>query len=378
MRKARILQAVTSALTLGLILAPILAFTQSARAQEFPPSPATSQANEINSLFITIALIAVFVFIFVEGLLIYIVVRFRRNPKIPVGETHRGHTKAEIAWTIVPALILLFIGVASAQVLEYTDIIPGVDAATNCGPTPAASCTTVVVNLTAHQWGWTFQYPDGTTSSALNVMENKKVIIHETSIDVIHAPYIPNFYYQLDAIPGRVNTGWFQPDKVGNFPLRCATYCYSDPTQNTIGHHGMVTTISVCDPTNTSCLPYGVSHGPVATNVITTTDSQTFSPAAIIIKPGTTVTFTNPGTLVHTVTPGTPVTTGGSVCPSPAVTWPGYTHGACPAAPGDYLAHGASFTVTFSTVGNYTFFCQPHAPGMKGLIIVSNSSKAFG
>jgi heme/copper-type cytochrome/quinol oxidase subunit 2 len=349
--------------TLVLPITILLLASPIATAQQVPPAPATTQADEINSLFITILLIAVFVFVVVEALLIYMIVRFRKNRKVPVGETHRGHGRAEIAWTIVPALILLFIGVASASVMNTTDFIPvkKIDA---------------VIQLTAKQWAFTFTYPGGLVTNTLYLEANKSYEINETSLDVIHGPYIPNFYYQLDAIPGRVNTLWFTPNVVGTFVMRCATYCYSDPYSSLIGHHSMETEIVVCNPADPNCHLIPQLNAPVATNVINATDAPGFSPTTIIVKPGTTVTFRNTGTVPHTVTPGMP--NGSTTCAlATPNAWPGYTHGSCPFAPSDLLTQGQSFQVTFNTVGTYPFFCQPHAPGMHGEVIVENNKSAY-
>jgi cytochrome c oxidase subunit 2 len=82
------------------------------------------------------------------------------------------------------------------------------------------------IYVTAHQWAWQFQYPDGTRSiRELAVPVNEPVKLTMSSEDVIHSFFVPAFRVKMDVLPNRYTTLWFEATKVGEFPLYCAEYC---------------------------------------------------------------------------------------------------------------------------------------------------------
>jgi cytochrome c oxidase subunit 2 len=165
--------------------------------------------------------IAVIVFAIVEGLLIWITLRYRRratDTELPK-QTH-GSNRLEVLWTIVPTVTVtaLFIG-ALVTLNEQQE---------TSAATPA-----VIVDVTGFQWQWTFDYPDhgvsltgsGITGPHMAMPINELVRIRLHATDVIHSFYVPQFLYKLDAIPGRVNQFDVLVKEPGVYAGQCAEFC---------------------------------------------------------------------------------------------------------------------------------------------------------
>ena len=179
-----------------------------------------------NFLLVLITLITLFVL----ALLIIVVVRFnaRANP-VPSRTTH--NTLIEVAWTLIPVLILVGIAVPSFRLLfEQLDI-------------PKADLT---VKATGKQWYWSYAYPDNGkfefdsllaqdkqprllgVDNELVVPVNKVIRVQTTGADVIHSFAVPAFGIKIDAIPGRLNETWFKATKTGMFYGQCSELCGKD------------------------------------------------------------------------------------------------------------------------------------------------------
>jgi cytochrome c oxidase subunit 2 len=170
--------------------------------------------------------------LFVLALLIIVMVRFnaKSNP-VPSKTTH--NTFVEVAWTLIPILILLVIAVPSFRLLYFDRIIPDAD---------------LTIKAIGNQWYWSYEYPDadGMTFDSLMVEDaelkegqprllavdndvvvpvGKTVRVIVTATDVIHNWAIPAFGMKMDAIPGRLNEAWFRADKTGIFYGQCSELC---------------------------------------------------------------------------------------------------------------------------------------------------------
>ncbi len=168
--------------------------------------------------------------LFVLVLLVIIVVKFnsKANP-VPSKTTH--HTLIEVAWTIIPVLILVGIAVPSFRLLFLELDLPKAD---------------VTVKATGKQWYWTYSYPDNgkfefdsllaadkkprllAVDNEMVVPVNKVVRVQTTAADVIHAFAMPSFGVKIDAIPGRLNETWFKATKEGVFYGQCSELCGKD------------------------------------------------------------------------------------------------------------------------------------------------------
>jgi len=175
--------------------------------------------------------------IFVLALLLIVIRKFnaRANPA-PSRTTH--NTLIEVAWTVIPVMILVVIAIPSFRIL-FVQL-----------NTPPADLT---IKATGNQWNWTYTYPDEKiefTSIMLTDAErekqnpvpprllgvdnpivvpiNKVVRVHTTGSDVIHAFAMPAFGVKIDAIPGRLNETWFKATREGVFYGQCSELCGKD------------------------------------------------------------------------------------------------------------------------------------------------------
>jgi cytochrome c oxidase subunit 2 len=175
--------------------------------------------------------------LFVLGLLVIVMVKFnaKANP-VPSKTTH--NTLIEVAWTLIPVLILVTLVVPSFRLLFLELDVPKAD---------------LTIKATGNQWNWTYTYPDDKiefTSIMLTDEErakktpqpprllgvdnemvvpvNKVVRIQTTGADVIHSFAVPAFGIKIDAIPGRLNETWFKATKEGTYYGQCSELCGKD------------------------------------------------------------------------------------------------------------------------------------------------------
>ena len=194
------------------------------------------------SLNSTLLWVAVPITILVEGILLYTVWRFRSNDEpSPTAENRR----LEITWTVATAVILVFVGVASYQVLAHPDVTQTPETAAE-KPDDA-----VVVQLEAHQWYWNVGYPgeDVTLTNLAGTGEehtfvlpaDRPVYLEVTSADVIHALHVPGLGLKQDAMPGQTNVVRTRLTSTGEYQLYCAEYCGA-------AHAKMLATVRVVPP----------------------------------------------------------------------------------------------------------------------------------
>ncbi len=190
-------------IALGIVVANNLNLT---------PPMAASRAVQVDQLFNSLVGIAAAIFLLVEGALVYSVLRFRRR-KGHQGEgipTH-GDNQLEVAWTVVPAMIVVWVAIHSAGVLTEISTTP-----------PDA----MPVRVTAQQFVWQFEYPEyGIQSPALHVPVDRPVALELTSNDVIHSFWVPAFRLKQDAFPGRTTHNTFTAVMTGTYPVVCAELC---------------------------------------------------------------------------------------------------------------------------------------------------------
>jgi cytochrome c oxidase subunit 2 len=204
--------------------------------------PVSPPAESIRNLSVLVFAITGFIFVVVEGILIYAIVRFRRRPGAPGTEPAQvyGSKPIEIAWTAAPALVVFVLVLVSARTLWEVNVPP---------PEPHEGDNTLFVTVVGRQWWWEYQYdhyngkpiravgPDGKetdlpviTANELHVPANaggvsRKVFLTLKSADVCHSFGVPRLAGKTDLIPGRVNSMWFQTDQTGLFAGQCYEYC---------------------------------------------------------------------------------------------------------------------------------------------------------
>ena len=168
--------------------------------------------REVDGLFSLIFWLAVVVFVLVEGVLLYVIFKFRRRPDGEAKIIH-GHTGLEIAWTLAPAVILAIIAVPTVSTIWREAAEPPANA--------------LEVLVTGHQWWWEFEYPESgvRTANELHLPQGRPVVLRMTSDDVIHSFWAPQLFGKRDVILGRTTQLSFTPDSVGTFLGQCAEFC---------------------------------------------------------------------------------------------------------------------------------------------------------
>jgi cytochrome c oxidase subunit 2 len=195
----------------------------------FPPRAVTSQGRQISDLYTIIMVIAAAIFLVVESLIIWSVIRYRRRPDdegLPP-QTH-GNNIVEIIWTVIPTVIVAYMFVISMQTLGSVDAV--------------SSKPDVYIRAVAGQFQWQFDYlgPDGKTrlftesaplassGGGMHVPVGRSIQVELTSPDVIHAFYVPAFLFKRDVVPGQTNRFDFTIDAAEagqTYRGQCAELC---------------------------------------------------------------------------------------------------------------------------------------------------------
>lgn len=175
------------------------------------PVEASAQAVPIDWLFdLEMKLIAFFFALIMVPMLYSLFVFHRRKGETGDGVHMEGNTKLEITWTVVPLIIVIWLGIIGADNLRQ---VRAVD--------PQA----VEIDVVAMQWSWEFDYPHGVVSKTLYLPVDKQVLLRMQSRDVIHSFWVPEFRLKQDVVPGRIEEYRVTPDLVGSYKVRCAELC---------------------------------------------------------------------------------------------------------------------------------------------------------
>jgi cytochrome c oxidase subunit 2 len=182
-----------------------------------PVAPASENAAGIRDAYWLILAITGVVFLLVETTLVAFLIRYRgrQRARDAEGPQIRGNTNLEIAWTVVPVLLLAAI---VAFVFAKLPVIEDAPAAGAAG--------SLTIRVEGHQYYWLFRYPDGQIAvDDMVVPVGKVVTLDVTAPDVIHSWWIPALGGKIDAIPGRTNHTWFKAKRTGTWTGRCAELC---------------------------------------------------------------------------------------------------------------------------------------------------------
>jgi len=203
--------------------------------RHFLPQAASWESVAYDNLFRFTVSIAAMIFLLVQGMLIFIIVRFRRRPDdVGDGPPIHGNTTLEAVWTIIPAVIVTVLAFYSYDVLKIVELPYDRLSSWFCGPlTPAQvlaepiSGGDVVVDVIGYQFYWEFRYPQygNATSTEMHVPVDEFVLLRLTSNEVIHSFWVPEFRFKKDAPPGYVNQARFRASVVGTYPIICAELC---------------------------------------------------------------------------------------------------------------------------------------------------------
>ncbi|HWJ33218.1 MAG TPA: cytochrome c oxidase subunit II [Gaiellaceae bacterium] len=194
---------------LGIIAAAVA--TAVALLVPWLPPAAGKEATRIHFVFWFTTAICIGVFAVVASVLTYSVWKFRVKPDDDSdGPPTHGHTKLEIVWTAVPAVLVTAISIVSAIVLAQNG---------NAGSNP------LIIKVTAQQFAWSFTYPNGKTYGYLTLPKGRHTKLDITSNDVIHSFWVPELSQKQDAVPGQHTHIVVTPTRTGNFPVICTELC---------------------------------------------------------------------------------------------------------------------------------------------------------
>lgn len=194
-------------------------------------SPVMEQIESFHHL---LFVIIVLVCLFVLALLVWIVIKYRAGANAVPSKVHHN-TLLEVAWTLIPVIILVFIAIPSFKLLYLESNIPTPD---------------VHIKAIGKQWFWTYEYPGSAagftydslglsdadaakagkprllgTDNPIYVPVNKVVQVETIGADVIHSWAMPQMGVKMDAVPGRSNHTWFKATKTGVFYGQCSELC---------------------------------------------------------------------------------------------------------------------------------------------------------
>ena len=174
----------------------------------YPLGPRAVQADRLWDVTFGIAAVIFFV---VEGALLYIVLKYRAGSANTSPKQLHGHTKLELLWTAIPAVILTGIAFMTVPVIFEQAREPE---------------NALKVEVIGHQWWWEYKYENGVvTANELHIPVNRPVLLDLRSADVIHSYWIPKLAGKQDVIPGRINHLTIEASEPGEYLGQCAEYC---------------------------------------------------------------------------------------------------------------------------------------------------------
>lgn len=170
-------------------------------------------AQDISVLFNIVMGMAVLVFILVEGLLLFALIRYRRRSHDEMPKQVHGNNRLEIGWTIGSAVLVVVLFFFTLGFYQIPRTLSEDDALT--------------IEVIGNTWFWEFYYPETgvRTTAEFNVPAGRPVVLEISSRDVQHSFWLPELAGKIDAIPGRVQRMWFQVDEQKVFVGQCAEYC---------------------------------------------------------------------------------------------------------------------------------------------------------
>jgi cytochrome c oxidase subunit 2 len=180
----------------------------------FWPEGASTLSPEVDRLFIGLLIVSALVLILVFGLMTTFAVRYRRGSAADRDHRVKKSWHWEVSWT--SATFLAFVGLFYWGADLYTRLLR---------PPPG----TAELFVLGKQWMWKVEHPGGQSEiDELHVPVGRPVRLVMTSQDVIHSFFLPAFRLKRDVLPGRYETLWFQPSRVGEYPILCAEFCGLD------------------------------------------------------------------------------------------------------------------------------------------------------
>jgi cytochrome c oxidase subunit 2 len=174
--------------------------------------PQSPLARAIYDLGIVSCIIFALIFVIVTGAITFSMFRYRARGGEPDPRQILGNRKVEIAWTIIPFLIVILLFVMTLSAMNRAD------------PPPAPSPDLVV---TGHQFWWQVDYPGSgaITANEIHIPAGKPLSVRLESADVLHEFWVPKLTRKMSNVPGQPNHIWLQADKPGTYIGQCSEFC---------------------------------------------------------------------------------------------------------------------------------------------------------
>jgi cytochrome c oxidase subunit 2 len=237
-----------AALLLLCLVGAVLLGAPSATADVFTPESGggSPQAERTDTLYQITLYMAIPIFLLVEGVLIYSLVKHRFRRGAPEPAQVRGNTRLEVGWTVAAAAILVVLtGITFALLPGIRDpeagggqragapgTAPVEVAATGQPPVPGGQ--SLNIRVVGQQYLWRYDYPGPGRLFSFHTMvvpTHTTITLDITSSDVIHSFWIPELFGKADAVPGHVNDMWFRVTKEGTYGGNCAELCGENHAQ---------------------------------------------------------------------------------------------------------------------------------------------------
>ena len=175
------------------------------------PPQASTIAPHVDALYIFMVALTVVIGLTISGCIVYFAVKYRRRSPDQIGAAIHGGLMLEVAWSVIPLVIVLGIFVWSSWIFVAIADVPE-DA--------------LDVYVVGKQWMWKVQHPDGQREiNEVHVPVNRNIKLTLASQDVIHDFFIPAFRVKTDVVPGRYTRLWFNATTPGRYRVFCAEYC---------------------------------------------------------------------------------------------------------------------------------------------------------
>lgn len=187
------------------------------------PTPSSTIAAQTDHAYWMTVYIAIFFFVVVIGPMTYFAFKYKRKSEDERTSPVDHNLQIEVIWTLVPTAVLMYLFWLGIQGYANASVAPN---------------EAYQIQVTGQMFNWTFQYPDGTTTTDLYVPKDKPVKLVMSSKDVIHSFFVPEFRVKQDVVPGMYTTMWFTATREMESAVECAEFCGD-------GHSRMLTKVFV-------------------------------------------------------------------------------------------------------------------------------------
>ena len=175
----------------------------------------STYATDVDSAFMVVFVITLFLFIVTIGSMLWFIYRYRASKHSKEQTKNIKHyTPIEVAWTVIPTILMMIVFYFGLDSLRVQRTMPSDENSLN-------------INVLAQRWSWSFEYENGKRSPELYIPVNTNIKLTMTAPvdDVIHSFYVPAFRAKEDVLPGRFTQIWFNANQVGKYDIQCAEYC---------------------------------------------------------------------------------------------------------------------------------------------------------